>query len=158
MNPWVILAAVLAFLGVAAGGVQYGAHQQKTADDLALEKERNEANAAATKAAAEYFDAVAEQRDRIESLRGEIATKAEQFEKDLAAARSAAEPITREVIRYVAAKPLDRIACALPADLLGLRNAQIRAANAAARGEPPAAPGGGLPSELQAPAAGNSDR
>lgn len=44
-NPWILLAAVLAFAGAAFGGMIYGQHVQFTADQLAVERQNAEAAA-----------------------------------------------------------------------------------------------------------------
>lgn len=157
MNPWLIVAFVVALVGAAAGGYQKGKSDQADAARAALETERRETGERAAAERAAWQLLVNTRALEVEQLRSDIAGDAEQYQRDLEAARAQSAPITREVIRYVRARPMDPVACALPADLLVLRNAQIRAANATAGGIAAAA-GGGLPGQPQGDAAGNPDR
>lgn len=129
MNPWMILALLVA-LGLAyfTGRIQ-GASAEAERGELAAAKVTHDRDEADRKARADYTAKLEAQDAAIRTLRADAATAAAQYAKDLAAARATSATVTKEVVRYVTANPSPD-ACRMPARLFELRREQIRAANA----------------------------
>lgn len=141
-NPWFILSLLVALALAFWWGDTHGRAGQLETDQLAAARLSAERDETDRKAREKYAAELETQRAKIAELDAKNKAAAAQYAVDLREARAKSAPITREVVRYVAENPSSAL-CRVPARLLELRRAQIRAANAAG-GQPAHASSSGL--------------